>query len=311
MKKFLIKLFRFLLRKCLVSFLPTSLQKKIAQLGFPNICLRDKKIDYVGKVIRSDFKIYASTNVTIEREATSYFINKTEPILGMKNINFENFVCVDVGANIGSISLFMIYLKAKKVLAFEPGPSYEKLCKNIKLNNLNNKILPFKLGVNIENDKFIWQEIGNHHNGYLKFLEKKSPSVDDKKIVEVVNLDEFLEKYGEQTIDFIKYDIEGMEYKAIMGSKKTIINNKPILVVEVQEGSSKIFKYDSINPIFELMYSLNYKSYFFYENKFNLFEFPEVSINDNFELLFKKKIPNFIGDVFFIHQDKNYLIKNK
>ena len=310
MNKFFTRLLRIILRNFLVSFLPVSLQKKIAQLGFPNFCSKNKKIEYIGNVFRSNLKIYASTFSTIERVSTSYFIDKTEPASGMKNINFENFVCIDVGANIGSMSLLMVYLKAKKVLAFEPGPSYEKLCQNITLNNKENKIIPINFGVNTENNKFIWEEIGNHHNGYLKSLGTRLLNKNDKNIVETINLDEYLEKIGENVIDFIKYDIEGMELKAIMGSKKTISDNKPILVVEVQEGSSKFFGYDCINPIFEFMYSLNYQSYFYFKNKFVLFNFPEVKMNKNYSVLYKKKIPNFIGDVFFIHPEKKYLIKN-
>lgn len=310
MKKFLTRLFRILLRNFLVSLLPVNLQRKIAQLGFPNLCSKNKKIDYIGNVFRSDFKIQASTFSTIERVSTSYFIDKTEPALGMNKINFENFVCIDVGANIGSMSLFMIHLKAKKVIAFEPGPSYYKLCKNIALNKLDNKIIPINLGVNTESDKFVWEEVGNYHNGYLKSLGTRLPNKNEKNIVETINLDEYLEKIGEKVIDFIKYDIEGMELKAIMGSKETIRASKPILAVEVQEGSSKLFGYDCITPIFEYLYSLNYETYFCYKNKFVLFEYPEIKMNKNYQVLYKKQIPNFIGDVFFIHPEKKNLIKN-
>lgn len=307
MKK-LIKLIRFLIRNILVSFLPIKLQTKIAKLGFPNFCSKNKKINYIGNVFRSDLKIYASTLSTIERVSTSYYIDKTEPALGMKKIKFENFVCIDVGANIGSISLLMISLKAKKVLAFEPGPSYRKLCKNIKLNNLENKIIPINYGLNLENERFAWEEVGNYLNGYLKSLGTKIPNENQKNIVETIKLDEYLYKKNEKKIDFIKYDIEGMEIKAIMGSKKTIEDNKPIIVAEIQEGSSKFFGYDCVNPIFEYLYLQNYESYFFYKQKFIPFKFPEVKMNENFEVLYKKQIPNFLGDVFFIHPDKKYLI---
>lgn len=307
MKK-LIRLIRFLIRTILVAFLPIKLQTKIAKLGFPNFCSKDKKINYIGNVFKTDYKIYASTFSTIERVSTSYYIDKTEPALGMKKIKFENFVCIDVGANIGSMSIFMMALKAKKVLAFEPGPSYEKFCKNIKLNNLENKIIPINYGLNLENERFVWNEVGNHLNGYLTSLGTKITNENQKNIVETIKLDEYLHKNNEKKVDFIKYDIEGMEVKAIMGSKKTIVDYKPIIVVEIQEGSSKFFGYDCVNPIFKYLYSQNYESYFFYKQKFISFKFPEVKMNKNYEVLYKKKIPNFLGDVFFIHPDKKYLI---
>jgi FkbM family methyltransferase len=309
MKKFIIKFLRFTFR-FLIQYLPIKLQIIISKNGFPNICLRDERIRYIGKVFGSKLKIYASTFSTIDRVATSRFVDKTEIVLGLKKINFSNFVCIDVGANIGAISLFMINLNAKKVLSFEPGPSYQKLVKNIDLNNLKNKIIPIKLGINEKKQTFIWKEIDNHLNGYLKPIEIKKLRIHNDNIVSTVNLDQYLEKIGEKKIDFIKFDIEGMEWKAIIGSKKTIQTYKPIMVVELQEGISKLTGKDSINPIFKYLYLQNYKSYFFYKNNFVKFKFPSVKLNSNYEVHYKKKIPNFIGDVFFIPEEKKYLINN-
>lgn len=71
-----------------------------------------------------------------------------------KKINFEiqkNEIWLDLGANIGTFSLFCLSKNAK-VIAFEPEPkNFEILEKNIKFNHFEKNIKIFQQAVSLNN----------------------------------------------------------------------------------------------------------------------------------------------------------------
>jgi len=62
-----------------------------------------------------------------------------------------------------------------------------------------------------------------------------------KKIISLNKLDSLL---GESVsdIDFIKYDVEGSEYEAIIGSSETIRSSRPSLLVSLYHRSEDLYK---------------------------------------------------------------------
>ena len=57
-------------------------------------------------------------------------------------------------------------------------------------------------------------------------------------------------------IDFIKYDVEGLEYEALLGSKRLIQNSKPQLLVSMYHKCEDMFKLPllvkELNPDYSL-----------------------------------------------------------
>ena len=51
-----------------------------------------------------------------------------------------------------------------------------------------------------------------------------------------------VDSFDDCEIDYIKYDVEGAELEALIGSEKTITNSKPALLISVYHRSSDIFK---------------------------------------------------------------------
>jgi len=120
---------------------------------------------------------------------------------------------IDVGANIGVFSLYAARCNAKRVYAFEPNKeSYEVLIKNIKVNNLENIIIPFNLAVGPLDGELI--SIPKNSSPYNKTFQSKTGE-HDYDIVETISLPSFISKYEIDKIDFLKMDCEGAEYSII------------------------------------------------------------------------------------------------
>lgn len=134
---------------------------------------------------------------------------------------------IDVGAHIGSHSI-QFSKCAKKVFSFEPMVyNYKIFEKNIELNAIKNTIL-FKLALSNEIGTLgIKQESAN--NTGATFLQK-----DKRGQIAAERLDDIIFNYleSDDSISFIKYDIEDMEYEALLGSEKTLKKFKPILFIE-------------------------------------------------------------------------------
>jgi len=64
-------------------------------------------------------------------------------------LNVQNRSVLDIGAFIGDSSIYFILKGAKKVYAIEPHPdAYKEMLENIKLNNMEDKIIPINMGIN-------------------------------------------------------------------------------------------------------------------------------------------------------------------
>ena len=162
----------------------------------------------------------------------------------IKKLN-RNITFYDVGANIGTHSLAIgkHFSNQIKIRAFEAQRIiYNMLCGTIAINGLTN-IFCHQLAVS--NNDILEIEISlPNYNVLNNFggLELISPqnsdnqnmTKDGSEIVKVITLDSFNE-----TVDFIKMDIEGMEDKAIEGAKETIDKHRPICFFEIAKTNSE------------------------------------------------------------------------
>ena len=143
------------------------------------------------------------------------------------NYHIENII--DIGANIGYHSLFFSKHVKNKVYAFEPHPQvFNVLKNNIKLNNIENiNIINKCVGDKVETvfmSKLNFLNESNH--GDIHILNNKS----DYQI-ESIKLDDY--KFSD--IDLIKIDVQGYELMVLNGSIQTILNNKPIIIIEIEQ----------------------------------------------------------------------------
>jgi FkbM family methyltransferase len=149
------------------------------------------------------FELYI--NGVYEKELIDFLI---------KNIP-RNKVLIDLGANIGAISLPVCQIRRDiKALCVEASPSiFDILVKNKENNSIKNAIL-INRAIFDENNKSLLfyapqQEFGK--GSFLPLFPK------EKIMVNSITLAEIVKEYNNEDIGFIKVDIEGYEYLAFKG----------------------------------------------------------------------------------------------
>lgn len=175
----------------------------------------------------------------------------------------EDFIIIDGGANLGFHTVQFGKLASKgKIYSFEPqNLIYNVLSTNILVNNLSNTVEQFKLGLSdcesieiftsVENPSITMGEFCINWGG-RGFTEKDGNEKAKTTTIDSFNIDK---------LDFIKLDIQGFEYKALMGGIKTIKNNMPTIFVENYDGRcDEKIKEQERAPI-DLLLDLGYKGY--------------------------------------------------
>jgi len=140
----------------------------------------------------------------------------------------NNPVILDIGANIGSHTLYWTLKspkKAKHVYAFEViDETYNILKRNIEINNLQNRVTAFDFGLSNVNSSAKVQQKSDSFQSCCAILER------GEGIYKFKRLDDLDIK---EKVDFVKIDVEGQEVSVIEGAKKFLTKNKPLIWVEL------------------------------------------------------------------------------
>jgi FkbM family methyltransferase len=151
---------------------------------------------------------------------------------------------VDVGANVGSYSiLFHNVFPEAKIISVEPSsyniPYLEYNCKSIP----NHEILQLALGdvrkraeiaMPSEAQRVMNNDYPQSHTGCLS-LHGETDYL--RETVDVVPLDEL---DVQRPVGFIKIDTEGYEIQVLIGARKIIREDKPIMLIEGNENNLKM-----------------------------------------------------------------------
>jgi FkbM family methyltransferase len=153
-------------------------------------------------------------------------------------------VFYDIGANIGFFSLIAARLvgEAGSVYAFEPySPNATTARENAALNGLTNfRLFEVAVGRNSRSDELL---ITSWDGGAALSTSTARPTgFTQRKSVQVVALDDFIEDERLRHPDFVKIDVEGVELEVLQGMSKTIAHCRPILLYEIDDGDSDKFR---------------------------------------------------------------------
>jgi len=178
----------------------------------------------------------------------------------------ENFVfgdknIIDIGAHIGWYSVAFAK-KANHVYSFECSPkSFNYLCANIALNNVDYKITKYNCALSNEfgtTNFYIRDPNDGGGNGISKFEYDNihnTPHITVEKNT--------LDSYNLTNIGFIKIDVEGHEKEVLEGSVETIKrNNYPKILFESWDENHEKNNYPAIKlqkELFNFITSLGYK----------------------------------------------------
>ena len=158
---------------------------------------------------------------------------------------------IDIGSNIGWYSLVLSSQAQPTVFSFEPDPlNFSLLKDNIQLNGRHN-IQGFNLALDKEESVKTLHLYKSYNLGRHSFIphEKSTRSVE----VRTVMLDKFLQELGHEgeSVKFLKIDIEGYEYPALLGAEQTL-KNTSVVLSEFSPSAMKKIGQDPMDLVYYL-----------------------------------------------------------
>ena len=212
-------------------------------------------------------KIFFSQSFLLKRRLDRAIRNNEEnEIKLVKKFVNKDSDCIDIGVYRG-VYTYEMSKYANVVHSFEANPIiFEKLKKNlIKIKKninfynfaLSNKNEKVELKIPIRNSNSSKDNYEEYYKlGTATIHEDNAIQNYEKFFIDAKKLDDCDFK---NKISLIKIDVEGHEIPVIEGGMKTILNNKPALIVEIDEKHSKQKVSFTINYI----NSIGYKSHYF------------------------------------------------
>lgn len=160
----------------------------------------------------------------------------------------EDFVCLDIGSNVGYFSV-LFASKGAKVHAFDP------VRENFALLSLTSALNP-NLDIELRNCA-IGDESGSidfyipEQTSLARIQSNSKAKGEDKRTVELITIDQL----DLPRVDVVKIDVEGAEEKVIKGMLNTLERCKPkLLMVELVEDHLMEFS-SNIGAVFDLLAS--------------------------------------------------------
>lgn len=199
-------------------------------------CLTNLFIRFPEWPIKNDIRYFLAFNPIVPK-----YVSDLSPIKGYELYRKlqEGDIVVDAGAFTGDYTIYAARKVGKKgrVIAFEPDPENGMILKrNIEHEKIDNVIIV---------PKGLWSK-----NTVLEFrgtdgVRSSLASSEGNTSINVVKLDDELEKMGVNKVDVIKMDIEGAEIEAVKGAIETLRKCKPFLVIasyhQVEGKETRIF----------------------------------------------------------------------
>ena len=180
-------------------------------------------------------------------------------------------VIIDVGAHAGQVSKMIsrLYNNKVKIIAIEPGLYARSILRiSIFFNRFKNIfVIPMAVSdqkgfsfLNIPEKRknsfgFGLSHMSTNHND---FSERNYKTHYD--YVSITTIDQIVKDLEVKNVSFIKMDIEGYEYKALIGATETLKKFKPIIYIELIENSLKRNN-NSLKDVYSFLRTLCYKSY--------------------------------------------------
>lgn len=173
--------------------------------------------------------------------------------------NRDKPVVLDIGANIGRYSSFVLGINNKSlVFAFEPHPrTFQTLIENVNETNFNayNLAIGEKNGI-LELYDYASKDGSEHATLYKDVILDFHKDDPISHTVDVVKLDTFLKNKNIDIIDLLKIDVEGNEFKVLLGIQGYLKENK-IKAIHFEFNSMNIVSKTSFKDFWDLLNNYN------------------------------------------------------
>lgn len=206
--------------------------------------------------------------VTIVRRGGLGFLKKiaggsTPEEQFLSSLHLAGKTVFDIGGYIGILTVFFARAAGPegRVVVFEPNPANcARIREHLRLNEVGTvTLLDVAIGEHREQRQLAVSRYtsasGSLEEGLqARILQEKGSS---QEIVEVLPLDEAIAVHGLPSPDFVKIDVEGMEYRALRGMAGTVSRCSPDLYVEIH-GAGEENKIENIRRVVHLLASWGY-----------------------------------------------------
>jgi len=154
----------------------------------------------------------------------------------------DNSTVIDIGANIGIYSIFAAATSKNTIVyAYEPElNNFNLLLENIKINNLEKNVFPFKLAVSArggEKELYL-NDSPDSHSLYFKYPDRENKSVE----IKCVSMKDIFEENNIKQCDILKLDCEGAEFEILYSTPDEYFKKIKIIRLEYhnQNGQNNI-----------------------------------------------------------------------
>lgn len=243
---------------------------------------------YCGDIFNSNDLAYGvAVNGEIESEGTDLMRTLT-------SILPENYVMYDIGANTGWYSCLIANdPKSSRVYAFEPLEEFlGYLSESVIINQTSDKIKLVQIALSNKTGKEHINLAGTGSglsDGFLQGSFKTKEIMTD-------TLDSLVTKNKYEAPHLIKIDVEGHEYKTLLGSQNTLSVHKPVLYVEIAKSfKNNTYLNKHYSEIFIYMKSLGYKS--FLHKGYSLVQHSETTTS----------VPEGVHMYLFVHESSQII----
>lgn len=148
-------------------------------------------------------------------------------------------IVIDAGACWGDSALYFANIVGKEGKVY----GFEFVKENIEIFNINIQLNEHLIPIIKLIEKPLWSKSGIpldiSGSGPGSFVSIKNES---SLIYSSISIDDFVESNNLKKIDFIKMDIEGAEYEALIGAEKTIRKYKPKLAISLYHSLNDFAK---------------------------------------------------------------------
>ena len=231
----------------------------------------------IAKIISKFLTIFISKNQNVNRNGIKWNLDLNEgidlslylfgsfedKITNLKKIlpkKDKPLTFIDIGANIGSVSLVMAKMfDDLKIFAIEPtNYAFRKLSHNLNLNEeLKKKVYLRQLFIsNHKKPKSVWSS-WNFEKSNEKHL-KHSGTLKEIKQDSFLKLDEFIKEEKLKDIDFIKLDVDGYELDVLNSFGDLIFKTK---LIQFEFGGCNIDTKTYFQDFWYFFINKNFKIY--------------------------------------------------